>query len=60
MMPTEEQVRVAFARAVLETPELVISTAEIDTYSEFQRDVSIIKIEITNELIEMLQQRNDA
>lgn len=54
-MPTEDQVRAVFARAVREAPELVISTAEIDTYSAFERDVSIVKIEITNELIETMQ-----
>lgn len=58
MMPSPEQVRAAFARAVREAPDQVIAAAEveIDTYSEFQRDVSIIKIEMTNELIEMMIQ----
>lgn len=58
MMPTEEQVRAAFARAVREAPDQVIAAAEvgIDTHSAFQRDVSIIRIEMTNELIEMMIQ----
>lgn len=58
MMPSPEQVRAAFARAVREAPDQVIAAAEveIDTHAEFQRDVSVIKIEITNELIEMMIQ----
>ena len=59
MMPTPEQVRAAFARAVREAPDQVIAAAEveIDTYSEFQRDVSVIRIEITNELIQVMAER---
>lgn len=58
MMPSPEQVRAAFARAVREAPDHVIAAAEVEinTRVEFQRDVSIIKIEITNELIEMMIQ----
>lgn len=58
MMPSPEQVHAAFARAVRETPDQVIFAAqvEINTHAEFQRDVSVIKIEMTNELIEMMIQ----